>query len=145
LGQFGFIEPDRDQPRVVRGTQPQLLDGQQEFLVLVTSAAAQALLGEAGKEYQGVVGDRAPDVRAPVLTRPQVGGIPPCDHQRQANSATARSAGHSVDGFAGEAGEIPPPADHSLRRNALAIGAETPTPRPPPSTSTAKAKSPPYQ
>ena len=74
---FALIQPDRDEPRVVRGAQSQLLDCEHEFLVLVASATGEARLGKAGDEHKRVISDRASDFDAPVFARPQVGRVPP--------------------------------------------------------------------
>ena len=57
--------------------QPQLLDRQHQFLVLVASGPGKAISGKARDEYQGVIHDRPPDFRLPVLTWPQIRSVPP--------------------------------------------------------------------
>jgi len=59
-----------------------LLDRQNELLVLVTFLTANARLREARDEHKRVVGNRTPNLRTPVLTRPQTGGIPPDRYSR---------------------------------------------------------------
>ena len=77
IGDAAVIKPDRDEPRVTGAPQPQLLDRQRELLVLVALFPRRAVLRETGEEHQGVAGDRAADLRAPVLARPQLRGIAP--------------------------------------------------------------------
>jgi hypothetical protein len=66
------IEPYRDQPGLFCLPQPQLLDCQDQFLVLVALDLRETVTGEASDEYQRVIGDRLTDFRLPVLTWPQV-------------------------------------------------------------------------
>jgi hypothetical protein len=77
VGDGAVIEPDRNKPWDVWAAQPELVDGKDEFLVLVALVAAQAAVGEASDEGQGVIGYRTPYVRPPVLAGPQAGCIPP--------------------------------------------------------------------
>jgi hypothetical protein len=73
----GIIESNRDQPRYVRTSLPQLLDGQREFFVLVTPDARGAVGRETDDKDEGILHDRATDLHAPVLTWPQVTRIAP--------------------------------------------------------------------
>lgn len=57
--------------------QPQLLDRQDQLLVLIAHRPTQARLREADEEDQRIAGDRTADLRTPVLTWPQLRGIPP--------------------------------------------------------------------
>lgn len=70
VGENARIEADRDEPRDLRAALTHLFDGKEEFLVLVTLAAAEAAAGEAGQEDDGVVGYGLTYLHAPVLTRP---------------------------------------------------------------------------
>jgi hypothetical protein len=56
---------------------PELIDGQQEFLVLGALPARGTMPGKASQEYQRVAGDRGTDLRTPVLAGPETGDIPP--------------------------------------------------------------------
>ena len=59
----------------VRLAPTQLVDGQQQFFVLVAVLPSRTVTGEAGDEYQRVAADCTADLRAPVLSRPQAGRI----------------------------------------------------------------------
>jgi len=50
IGDVALIEPDRDEPRVIRAAQPQLLDSKHQFLVLIAQLASQTAAREAGDE-----------------------------------------------------------------------------------------------
>jgi hypothetical protein len=72
-----FIESDRNQPGLIRVAQPKLIDRQSEFFVLECLVPTKAVLRKARDEDQGTVCYRTPDHYAPVVARPQSGGIPP--------------------------------------------------------------------
>jgi hypothetical protein len=77
VGNVAVIEPDWNEPRVIWTALLQLPDGQYQFLVLIAPFASKALTGKACYESKSIVGNRAPNFRAPVLARPQVSCIPP--------------------------------------------------------------------
>jgi len=77
VGDITVVEADRYQPRIIRPPQPQLVNSEPEFLVLVACPARSTMAGETRDEYQRVASDRIPDPGAPVLARPQAGRITP--------------------------------------------------------------------
>jgi hypothetical protein len=67
---LAFIEPDRDEPRVVWRSQRHLLYCYRQLFVLVAFTTGNAIPGEAGYKHKSIIRDRAADFHAPVFTGP---------------------------------------------------------------------------
>jgi hypothetical protein len=75
--QSALSEADREQPGLAGYPPPHLLNGQDQFLVLVRGDSALSVLGETREECESVSRDGPADLDPPVPPWPDVGSIPP--------------------------------------------------------------------
>jgi hypothetical protein len=74
---LAVVEPYGNEPWSVRAALPQFFDSQHKLFILVTLVACETCTREAGNKDKGILPDRAPDFRSPVMAWPQIGSIPP--------------------------------------------------------------------
>lgn len=84
---LAVVEPDGDEPRIVRTPLPHQPYGLGELFILVANAAVYAGAGETGDENGGAVGDRVPNIPSPVVARRDIRDVSPNGYGRRLKGA----------------------------------------------------------